>query len=145
MIERGRALAMMPICRRFEDRTVEIVGPPPPPAPPPSNAITPEVGAVLGVGTWQVDTGMSLPIAPAPFVELEAGGRWRALSLDAFGVYTPVAASFDYFDRAATPPSHYVARDTMFDGGLKGRVDVGVLALGGGFGIEPQHELGVSA
>lgn len=33
MIARGRALAVMPICRRFKDRSTEIVGPVPPPAP----------------------------------------------------------------------------------------------------------------
>ena len=36
MIERGRKLAVMPICRRFADRSTEIVGPVPAPAPVPA-------------------------------------------------------------------------------------------------------------
>jgi hypothetical protein len=145
MIERGRQLALMPICRRFEDRSVEIVGPMPPPPPLPSLLeVRPEVGLVLGMGSWQVSTGMSLPAEQAPFLELEAGGRLRALSVVAFGGYTQVKASFDYFDYRVLRLAHYDARDTMADGGIKARLRVGPLAFGVGFGVEEEHETGNS-
>jgi hypothetical protein len=51
MIERGRKLALMPICRRFEDRSVAIVGPLPavPPTPELSKLEVRSAKLVVGV------------------------------------------------------------------------------------------------
>jgi hypothetical protein len=147
MIERGRKLAVMPICRRFEDRSVEVVGPPAPPPPPPRlSEVRAQVGLAVGMGAWQVGTSMALPAnTSAPFVELEAGGRLRGLALVAFGGYARLDTQFDYFDAVAFRRSHYIARDTLADGGVKLRLSTGGLGLGIGVGIEQEHETGMSA
>lgn len=147
MIERGRALAVMPICRRFADRSVEIVGPPPPPPPPPRlSEIRPHVGLIAGTGAWLVDTSMALPgNTRAGFVEIEAGARLREFALVAFGSYARLDTAFDYFDARAFRQSHYDARDTLADGGLKVRLMTSSLAFGLGVGVEKEHETGMSA
>ena len=145
VIERGRKLALMPICRRFADRTTEVVGPVPPPPPPLSLLeVRPQVGVAAGMGTYSVGTAMALPAAYEPFFEVEAGGRLRQFSVLGFGGYARVDASFDYFDANVLRPAHYEARDTLTDGGVKVRVRTGSLALGAGLGVEEAHIVGVS-
>jgi len=144
VIVRGRKLALMPICRRFADEHVEVVGPVPPPPPPPSlSEVRPQVGLVVGMGTYLDNPGIALPATFEPFFQLEAGGRFRALSVVGFGGYTRVDASFDYLDPKARA-SHYDAHNTLTDGGVKLRLSSGAFAFGAGLGVEQEHVAGVS-
>jgi hypothetical protein len=145
VIVRGRKLALMPICRRFADRSVEVVGPVPPPPPPVSLLdVRPQVGVVVGMGTYSVGTGMQLPTVDEPFLQVEAGGRLREISVLGFGGYAHVSTSFDYIDQKLQR-AHYVAYNTLTDGGVKARIQLGRVAFGAGAGVEQEHVTGASS
>lgn len=145
MIERGRKLALMPICRRFEDSSIEIVGPLPPPPPIQPVRLRPEAAVLVGYGTWQVGTQLALPAAArAPFLELEAGARVHGMSFLAFAGYAQVTESFDFYE-PFVGRGHYDARDTFTDGGLKVRCHYGAIGAGIGAGVEQVHDTGNSS
>lgn len=128
MIERGRALAVMPICRRFADNSVEVIGPLPPEPKVTPVRLRAEAAVMLGYGEWK---GLSLAsMTSAPFFELEAGARVRGLSVLGFAGYAQVQRS--------------AARDSFADGGLKARFHSGALGLGVGVGIEQAHDVASS-
>jgi hypothetical protein len=116
MIARGRKLAAMPICRRFADRSIQIVNfaPAPPPQRPRRLHASPEVGLLAGIGSWQVGSGG----ASASFLELEGGGRVEDVSVVAFGGYARLANA------------------TISDGGMKVRLHTGDVSFGAGIGVE---------
>lgn len=147
VIERGRKLALMPICRRFGDRSTEIVGPLPPPLPPSPISlleVRPQVGLVLGIGSYAIGTSMALPVTTAPFVELEAGGRLRGVSIVGFGGYSGIDTGFTYYDPSVLRYGRYDSHNTISDGGIKVRVGTGRVAFGAGIGVEEERERGVS-
>jgi len=124
MIERGRALALMPICRRFGDNSVEVVGPLPPPPKLQPMPLRAEAAVTVGYGAWK---GFSLAsVTSAPFLELEAGARVRGLSVVGFAGYAQAQRS--------------AARDSFADGGVKVRFHEGPLAAGLGAGVEQVHD-----
>jgi hypothetical protein len=145
VVERGRALAKMPICRRFEDRSTEIVGDVPLPAPRSKPiAMHVEASATLGGGHWMIAESSTLAFADrAPFVEGELGvGLRDSLSLVGFAGYAELNGEATYVDFERRLAAPYVSHDQLVDVGARARLHHGNLAFGAGVGVEHVHAVG---
>jgi hypothetical protein len=135
---RAKALLAMPVCRRFEDGSTQVVAAPPPPEP----DATPfhqglELAAVTGIDATSVMSNVELaPSGAGPFVEVEVGDRWRReMSLAGYVNYSHFSDdNIPVSNGPLVPASIITVTENVFGFGIRGSRHVGPFAVGLGLG-----------
>ena len=131
---RGRALAAMPICRRLEDGSTEVVDVPATlrEEPPFNPRVTLALRTGAAANTLWSDADPDT--AWSPFVEVEVGLQpWRHVELAAFVGYSTLVGTI----RAplVSPTQTYEVRDQLYDAGVRAGLHYGAFAFGIGCGV----------
>jgi hypothetical protein len=146
VVERGRQLAAMPVCRRLPDGETEVVEPPPPPAP--------DVSPFAPHASWAVRAGVEAltadghgelgPTGSGPHVDVEVAYRFeRAWSIAAFGRYRYIVDDFVPVSNP-TPVDVMITsiHDQFIGGGARLDRHAGAVWFGGGLGGDYEHMRG---
>jgi hypothetical protein len=139
--ERGQLLAAMPVCRRFEDGSVEVVEHSP--ELPDASEFSTLVLAVR-VGIVGISTSSTTELAPTgagPFVELEGGYRMRReWSLSAFAHYQLIIDHIPVTnDGIVNDAINTTIHDHFTGGGIRVNRHARAFWFGGGLGADYEH------